>query len=80
MRARLGKKCAFVAWDVGVKCKQAAPLQHKLQNQGFLSFEDKNVVQDAIKYVIMWRNQQPNMKDIKFIFYQHNFDKTWVLA
>ena len=74
-RSQNWKKCAFVTWDLSVLCKQAAPLQERLQSQEFLSFEEKNKIEAAVKKVIMWRNQQPPMTEIKFIFFQHNINK-----
>ena len=67
-------KCAFVPWSLCDNCKKAAPLQRRLDRQGFLYKEDKNVFERAVKSVVQWRTQHDYLLNYKFIFYQHNIE------
>jgi len=68
------EKSAFVPLDLSSLCKQAAPLQQKLYEKRSLNSQNKSILTNAVEKVISWRNQQDNMSDIKFIFYQHNIN------
>ena len=66
------KRCAYVDWKLSDLCKEAAPLQKKMDTKGFLDGNERNAIERAVQSCIKWVNQIHDVKDLKFIFYYYN--------